>query len=153
VATGDSIVIAADRVPVGGQPGHTLAVPFLAAAPLPIGPWCLRRLGCPVYWLSCLKADGRYTLQSELLFDRIEMPRAQRARVLTRVMTVYAQRSKWLPCRTLRVVQFYPFGGTGRGWHLMLTASAKSSCHSTISTRSTCVARQLRQYLKWRAMN
>jgi len=51
-----------------------------------------------VYWLSCLKADGRYTLQSELLFDRIEMPRAQRARVLTRVMTVYAQRLE-VACR------------------------------------------------------
>jgi len=112
VATGEFIVIAADRVPVGGQPRHTLAVPFLGRpAPLPIGPWVLAAaLGCPVYWLSCLKADGRYTLQSELLFERIEMPRAQRASVLARVMTVYAQRLE-VACRAAPYAwfNFYPF--------------------------------------------
>ena len=54
--------------------------------------------------------DGRYTLQSELLFERIEMPRTQRARVLARVMTVYAQRLE-VTCRAAPYAwfNFYPF--------------------------------------------
>lgn len=112
VDRGEFIVIAADRVPVGGPPGHTFDIPFLGCpAPLPVGPWVLAAaLGCPVYWLSCLKVDGRYTLQCELLFERIEMRRAQRTSVLTRVMTVYAQRLE-SACRAVPYAwfNFYPF--------------------------------------------
>jgi predicted LPLAT superfamily acyltransferase len=121
VGSGEFVVIAADRVPVSGQPGHTLDIPFLGRpAPLPVGPWVLAAaLGCPVYWLSCLKVDGRYTLASELLFDRIVMPRTQRAIVLTRVMTVYAQRLE-AACRAVPYAwfNFYPFWAApaaGRG--------------------------------------
>jgi predicted LPLAT superfamily acyltransferase len=112
VGRGEFVVIAADRVPVSGQPSHTLAIPFLGCpAPLPVGPWVLAAaLACPVYWLSCLKSDGRYAVRCELLFDRLEMPRAQRAAVLTRVMTIYAQRLE-AACRTAPYAwfNFYPF--------------------------------------------
>lgn len=112
VARGEFVVIAADRVPVGGQPGHTLGVPFLGApAPLPIGPWVLAAaLACPVYWLACLKTGAHYTLNCELLFDRIIMPRVQRRAVLMRVMTVYAQRLE-SACRAQPYAwfNFYPF--------------------------------------------
>ena len=112
VALGEFVVIAADRVPVSGVASHTIAVPFLGRpAPLPIGPWVLAAaLDCPVYWLSCLKFGGRYVVQSELLFERIEMPRAQRVAVLTRAMTVYAQRLE-AACRAAPYAwfNFYPF--------------------------------------------
>jgi len=112
VARGEFVVIAADRVPVGGQPGHTLGIPFLGApAPFPIGPWVLAAsLGCPVFWLSCLKTGVRYTLHCEQLFDRIIMPRAQRRAVLVRVMTVFVQRLE-SACRAQPYswFNFYPF--------------------------------------------
>jgi predicted LPLAT superfamily acyltransferase len=112
VAAGEFVVIAADRVPVTTQPGHTREVPFLGRpAPLPVGPWVLAAaLGCPVYWLSCLKMDGQYSLECERLFDRIEMPRAQRGSVLARVMTIYAQRLE-AACRAVPYAwfNFYPF--------------------------------------------
>ncbi|HUL65060.1 MAG TPA: acyltransferase [Burkholderiaceae bacterium] len=112
VSSGEFVVIAADRIPVSGQRAHTLDVPFLGRpAPLPVGPWVLAAaLGCPVYWLSCLKHEGCYTLQCELLFDRIEMRRTQRTSVLLRVMTVYAQRLEEA-CRAVPYAwfNFYPF--------------------------------------------
>jgi predicted LPLAT superfamily acyltransferase len=112
VGRGEFVVIAADRVPVSGQPGHTLDIAFLGhPAPLPVGPWVLATaLGCPVYWLSCLKKNGDYTVQCERLFDRIDMPRAQREEVLRRVMTVYAQRLE-AACRAEPYAwfNFYPF--------------------------------------------
>ncbi|HTT09974.1 MAG TPA: acyltransferase [Burkholderiaceae bacterium] len=118
VEGGEFVVIAADRVPVGARPGPTLAIPFLGRpAPLPVGPWVLAAaLGCPVYWLSCLKAEGRYTLRCELLFERIEMPRAQRLPVLTRVMTAYAQRLEQA-CRAAPYswFNFYPFWAPAGG--------------------------------------
>jgi predicted LPLAT superfamily acyltransferase len=112
VSSGEFVVIAADRIPVSGQRGHTLDVPFLGRpAPLPVGPWVLAAaLGCPVYWLSCLKHDRRYTLHCELLFDRIEMRRTQRSSVLLQVMTVYARRLE-AACRAVPYAwfNFYPF--------------------------------------------
>jgi len=112
VGRGEFVVIAADRVPVGGQPGHTLDIPFLGRrAPLPVGPWVLAAaLGCSVYWLSCLKTGRQYTVHSELLFDRIQMPRTERTAVLTSVMTAYAQRVE-AACRAVPYAwfNFYPF--------------------------------------------
>lgn len=120
VGCGEFVVIAADRVPVSGQEGHTLDVPFLGRpAPLPVGPWVLAAaLGCPVYWLSCLKQGDQYALHCDLLFERIAMPRAQRASILRRVMTIYAQRLE-TACRTVPYAwfNFYPFWtapGAGR---------------------------------------
>ena len=119
VRGGEYVVIAADRVPVGGRSGPTLAVPFFGhPAPLPVGPWVLAAaLGCPVYWLSCLKVEGRYTLRCELLFEQIEMRRAERIAVLTRVMTAYAQRLE-LACRAAPYAwfNFYPFWVAAGGW-------------------------------------
>jgi len=112
VQAGEFVVIAADRVPVGGHAGPTLTIPFLGCpAPLPVGPWVLAAaLGCPVYWLSCLKVDGEYRLQCELLFERIEMRRSQRASVLSRVMTAYALRLEQA-CHAAPYAwfNFYPF--------------------------------------------
>lgn len=115
VSRGEFVVIAADRVPVaavGGPSRHTLDVPFLGApAPLPIGPWVLAAaLGCPVFWLSCLKDRGTYTLHCERLFERVDLPRAQRQAALEAVMTTYAQRLE-VACRTVPYAwfNFYPF--------------------------------------------
>jgi predicted LPLAT superfamily acyltransferase len=112
VGRGEFVVIAADRVPVSGQASHTREVPFLGCpASLPVGPWVLAAaLGCPVFWLSCLKTDTRYVLACELLFERIVMPRAQREAVLKRVMTAYAQRLE-AACRAVPYAwfNFYPF--------------------------------------------
>lgn len=112
VGRGEFVVIAADRVPVSGAASHTRVVPFLGRpAPLPVGPWVLAAaLGCPVFWLSCLKAGARYTLECDLLFDRIVMPRAQREAVLQRVMATYARRLE-AACRSTPYAwfNFYPF--------------------------------------------
>jgi len=132
-------------------------VPFLGRpAPAADRAWVLAAaLGCPVYWLSCLKADGRYTLQSELLFDRIEMPRAQRASVLARVMTVYAQRLEWpaVPLPTRGSISIRS-GRTGGGSHLMLTASTEIVVPFHDLDRSiSCGTAITSSTLKWRAMN
>lgn len=120
VSRGEFVVIAADRVPVGEAAGHapggttrhTLDVPFLGApAPLPIGPWVLAAaLGCPVFWLSCLKEGGTYTLHCERLFERVELPRARRQAALEGVMAAYAQRLE-TACRAVPYAwfNFYPF--------------------------------------------
>jgi predicted LPLAT superfamily acyltransferase len=115
VRRGEFVVIAADRVPVSGVMGRTLAVPFLGApALLPVGPWVFAAaLGCPVYWLSCIKERGRYALECELLLERIELPRRRREQVLAEAMTRYAARLE----RTCRAspyswFNFYPFWGS-----------------------------------------
>lgn len=112
VRRGEFVVIAADRVPVSGVMGRTLAVPFLGApAPLPVGPWVFAAaLGCPVYWLSCVKQGRRYVLDCELLADRIELPRRRREQVLAAVMARYAARLERL-CRAAPYAwfNFYPF--------------------------------------------
>jgi predicted LPLAT superfamily acyltransferase len=120
VSRGEFVVIAADRVPVIGPAGakathqtrHTLDVPFFGAlAPMPVGPWVLASaLGCPVYWLTCLKRKGVYALQCERLFDRVVLPRAQRQAALAQVMQVYAQRLE-AACRAVPYAwfNFYPF--------------------------------------------
>jgi predicted LPLAT superfamily acyltransferase len=112
VRRGEFVVIAADRVPVADAPGHTRTVPFFGApAPLPVGPWVLAAaLGCPVFWLSCRKDGGRYRLDCELLFERVELPRARRAEALVQVMARYAQRLE-TACRASPYswFNFYPF--------------------------------------------
>lgn len=118
VAGGEYVVIAADRVPVanGRNEGRSQAVPFLGSpAPLPIGPWVLAAaLGCPVYWLACIKHGERYTLDCERLFERIVLPRAQRPAALAHVMTRYAQRLEQA-CRSAPYAwfNFYPFWAAG----------------------------------------
>lgn len=131
VSRGEFVVIAADRVPVRAPAGararamsshatHTLDVPFFGTpAPLPIGPWVLASaLGCPVYWLACLKRNGRYTVHCERLFARVVLPRARRQAALMQVMQVYAQRLE-AACRAVPYAwfNFYPFWaapGAGR---------------------------------------
>lgn len=121
VERGEFVVIAADRVPVSG-PARTLALPFLGhAAPFPIGPWVLAAaLGCRVYWLACLnephpdpklrKRKFRYTLQCELLSERVRLPRGDRAKALQEIMAIYVAR---LEAGCLRApyawFNFYPF--------------------------------------------
>jgi predicted LPLAT superfamily acyltransferase len=114
VRRGEFVVIAADRVPVSGVMGRTLAVPFLGApAPLPVGPWVFAAaLGCPVYWLSCVKQRRRYVLDCELLVEKVELPRRRREQVLADVMARYAARLERL-CRAAPYAwfNFYPFWG------------------------------------------
>lgn len=133
VSRGEFVVIAADRVPVtasqgtaarrkagaarDGAPAHTVEVPFLGApAPLPIGPWVLASaLGCPVYWLTCVKQQNVYTVHCERLFERVTLPRARREEALSAAMSLYARRLE-AACRATPLCwfNFYPFWSAPR---------------------------------------
>lgn len=82
VAAGEFVAIAGDRVPVGG--GRVVHVPFLGApAPLPVGPYLLAStLGCPIYFIACLRRGRTYHVEVEKLADRISVPRASRQKAL-----------------------------------------------------------------------
>jgi predicted LPLAT superfamily acyltransferase len=111
VERGEFIVIAADRIPVRGIE-RTVEVPFLGApARFPIGPWVLAAvLGCPVYWLSCVKEGEIYALDCEQLAERVTLPRAQRDAALADIARRYAARLEAL-CRRApyQWFNFYPF--------------------------------------------
>ena len=78
VADGEFIAIAADRVPVTGD--RTCSASFLGAdADFPAGPWLIASLlRCPVWALSCLHAGDGYAARIDRLFERVELPRADR---------------------------------------------------------------------------
>lgn len=78
VADGEFIAIAADRVPVTGD--RTCRASFLGAdADFPAGPWLIASLlRCPVWALSCLHAGDGYAARIDRLFERVELPRADR---------------------------------------------------------------------------
>ena len=78
VAAGEFVAIAGDRVPVTG--GRVVQVPFLGApAPLPVGPYLLASLlGCPLYFIACMRHGAGYRIAVEKLADRITVPRTSR---------------------------------------------------------------------------
>lgn len=91
VASGEFVAIAGDRVPVGG--GRVVQAPFLGApAALPVGPYLLAStLGCPIYFIACLRRGHGYQVEVEKLADRIAVPRVSRQEALTGYATQFAR--------------------------------------------------------------
>ena len=93
VEAGQAIVIVGDRtsVSIGGR---VIYAPFLGEqAPFAQGPFILAALlECPVYWIFCIKSQGRFKLIFEHYSDRLILPRKQRAEVLQQIIENYAQR-------------------------------------------------------------
>lgn len=83
VAAGEFIAIAGDRVPVRGS--KTVRIPFLGGeADFPVGPYLIAGLlGCPLYLMLSLHEGDGYSLEFELLADRVHLPRKARDAALT----------------------------------------------------------------------
>lgn len=92
VEQGESVVIVGDRIAVDA-PQHVVWTEFLGKpAPFAIGPWVLASvLECPVFFISCVYAKGRYQIDVVPFADRLSLPRRQRQTELQRVVSAYAQ--------------------------------------------------------------
>jgi predicted LPLAT superfamily acyltransferase len=89
---GEVVALLADRVPKLSQ-GRTVAIPFLGdQAHFPEGPWILASLlGAPVYAVFSLRgADGRYHVEFTQLAERVDLPRAERPRLIAQYATTFA---------------------------------------------------------------
>lgn len=94
VDAGGVVLIAGDRVPVGGGSRGVLRVPFLGAdASFPVGPWVLAGvLECPVHLYFCLGGAGRWDMHYEPFSDRVLLPRSGREQALRGLTARYAER-------------------------------------------------------------
>ena len=108
---GEWVVITGDRVPVHG--GRTVDVKFLGGvAALPIGPYVMAALlECPVYFLTCLRRNGRNHAYFEAFAERIRWPtRADRDAVIAQHAQRYAEHLEhYLKLAPLQWFNFYPF--------------------------------------------
>lgn len=108
---GELIVIAADRVPVSGDP-RVVFTPFLGReAPFPIGPFVLASLlKCPVFLLFSLKLADGYHLSFEYFTGSLHLPRSTRDAALRETAARFAQRLEHY-CRMapLQWFNFFPF--------------------------------------------
>lgn len=91
VQRGEWVVIAGDRVPLG-EGGRVSRASLLGdEARFPIGPYILAAvLECPVYLLYCYRGDDGYHMGLEQFAEQIELPRADRDRVLAGYARRYA---------------------------------------------------------------
>jgi predicted LPLAT superfamily acyltransferase len=90
VAAGEFVAIAGDRVPVSAS--KTARVPFLGhEAPFPVGAYVLAALiKCPLFMLGCVREGRSHLVTFELLAQRVELPRAQRAEALAACAAQFA---------------------------------------------------------------
>lgn len=112
VRNGGYVVIAGDRTPVTGQ--HRVTdVEFLGgAAPFPQGPFILAGLlGCPVYFLFCVKHGKRYRAHIEKFCERLEFhPRSKREQILAGAVQSFAERLQHYCLQApLQWFNFFPF--------------------------------------------
>ncbi len=93
VDRGELLVIVGDRTPPA-ENGRVCRVEFLGApAAFAEGPFILGALlECPVYLFFCLNEPGGYRIHLEPFAERIELPRAERARRLEELAQRYARR-------------------------------------------------------------
>jgi len=93
VAAREWIAMVADRTSIA-QGGRSISCEFLGqAAQFPEGPFILAALlDCPVYFLFCLKKEGKYEVYLEQLADPLELPRKSRKQDLERVVKRFASR-------------------------------------------------------------
>ncbi len=102
------IAMVADRTSITDT-GRSRTCDFLGhPAHFPEGPFILASLlNCPVYFLFCLKEDGKYNVHLEKLADPLELPRATRKEDIERAVQRYAA---LLESHCLRVpYQWYNF--------------------------------------------
>ena len=85
------IAMVADRTSITDT-GRSITCEFLGhPAHFPEGPFILASLlDCPVYFLFCLKEDGKYNVHLEKLADPLELPRATRKVDIERAIQRYA---------------------------------------------------------------
>jgi len=85
------IAMVADRTSITDT-GRSRKCDFLGhPAHFPEGPFILASLlDCPVYFLFCLKEDGKYNVHLEKLADPLELPRATRKEDIERAVQRYA---------------------------------------------------------------
>lgn len=89
---GGVVLIAGDRVPVGG--GRTVLAGLLGApAEFPIGPWVLASvLECPVHLYFCLGGAGAWDMHYEPFAERVKLERGRRDADLGELASRYASR-------------------------------------------------------------
>jgi len=87
------IALVADRTSVS-RTGRSVTCNFLGEpAEFPEGPFILAALlNCPVYFIFCLKNNGRYEVHLERMTDVLVLPRATRQQELQRVIEIFASR-------------------------------------------------------------
>jgi len=91
VARGEFIMIAGDRIPVSYHPRVVMADFLGEPAPFPIGPYVLASvLQCPLYMLFSKKVNDQVVVNVELLRESVRLPRKYRDRVLTELVSDYA---------------------------------------------------------------
>jgi predicted LPLAT superfamily acyltransferase len=94
VRRGELVAILADRVEPGER-RRTSRVPFLGEnVELPQAPFLLAGvLDCPVLLMLALRRDaGRYEVFTELLAERVCLPRREREKAVEELLTAYAAR-------------------------------------------------------------
>ena len=87
------IALVADRTSIS-RTGRSVTCDFLGEpAEFPEGPFILAALlNCPVYFIFCLKNNGRYEVHLERMTDALVLPRATRQQELQRVIKIFASR-------------------------------------------------------------
>jgi len=85
------IAMVADRTSIA-RSARSISCDFLGkTAQFPEGPFIVASLlSCPVYFLFCLKKDGKYEVYLEKLADPLELPRATRQEGIEEVVMKYA---------------------------------------------------------------
>jgi len=85
------IAMVADRTSIA-RAARSISCEFLGqAARFPEGPFILASLlSCPVYFLFCLKKDGKYEVYLDKLADPLELPRATRQEDIELAVKKYA---------------------------------------------------------------
>ncbi len=85
------IAMVADRTSIA-RAARSVSCEFLGqTAQFPEGPFILASLlSCPVYFLFCLKRDGKYEVYLDKLADPLELPRATRQEDIEQAVKKYA---------------------------------------------------------------
>ena len=91
IETREWIAMVADRTSIA-RAARSISCEFLGqAARFPEGPFILASLlSCPVYFLFCLKKDGKYEVYLDKLADPLELPRATRQEDIELAVKKYA---------------------------------------------------------------
>ena len=114
VQRGEWVMIAGDRVPVGGQ-GRTCEATFFGdRARFPIGPYVLANLlRCPVYLLHCFKVKDHYHLAMEFFEEEIRLPRKARQQACEIAAQKFASAlEKQVATAPLQWFNFFDFWGS-----------------------------------------
>jgi len=113
VESGEWVVIAGDRVPVGPSDNVCAATFFGDPANFPIGPYVLAKLlRCPVYLLHCFRLRGQYHLGMELFEQEVRPSRVNKRRSYVREVQKFATALERQVCRSpLQWFNFYDFWG------------------------------------------